>query len=35
MVVVSFYIANIMQRFGEGWEQKWEQQIVERLKSWG
>lgn len=33
--VVSFYIANIMQRFGEGWEQKWEQHIVERLKSWG
>jgi hypothetical protein len=33
--VVSFYIANIMQRFGEGWEQKWEAQIVDRLKSWG
>ena len=33
--VVSFYIANIVQRFGEGWEQKWEQHIVDRLKGWG
>jgi hypothetical protein len=33
--VVSFYVSNIIQRFGEGWEQKWEQHIVERLRSWG
>ncbi|HEY2013816.1 MAG TPA: hypothetical protein VGH38_09970 [Bryobacteraceae bacterium] len=33
--VVSFYVANIMRRFGEGWEARWREHIVERLKNWG
>ena len=32
---VSFYVANIMRRFGEGWESKWRDHIIARLKSWG
>jgi len=32
---VSFYTANIMRRFGEGWEKKWQDHIVARLKNWG
>lgn len=32
---VSFYIRNIIQRYGEGWQEAWEKRIVERLKSWG
>jgi hypothetical protein len=32
---VSFYTANIMRRFGDGWEKKWQDHIVARLKSWG
>ncbi len=32
---VSFYVANIMRRFGEGWQEKWERHIIARLKDWG
>jgi hypothetical protein len=32
---VSFYTANIMNRFGDGWQQKWQDHIVSRLKNWG
>ncbi len=32
---VSFYIANIMKRYGDGWEGKWTANILARLKSWG
>ncbi|HOQ46146.1 MAG TPA: hypothetical protein PLA43_12205 [Bryobacteraceae bacterium] len=32
---VSFYVANIMKRFGEGWQEKWERHIIARLKDWG
>jgi len=32
---VSFYTANIIRRFGEGWEQKWQDHIVARLQNWG
>jgi hypothetical protein len=32
---VSFYIANIMKRFGDGWENKWTEHILARLKNWG
>jgi hypothetical protein len=32
---VSFYTANIMQRFGDGWQQKWHDHIVSRLRNWG
>ncbi len=33
--VVSFYVANIMKRYGEGWEKKWQHRTVARLKRWG
>jgi hypothetical protein len=33
--VVSFYISNIMKRFGEDWRNLWTEHIVERLKNWG
>jgi hypothetical protein len=33
--VVSYYTANIMRRFGDGWEKKWQDHIVARLRSWG
>jgi len=32
---VSFYVANIMKRFGEKWQSRWLDHTVERLKSWG
>jgi hypothetical protein len=32
---VSFYVANIMKRFGEGWEAKWRDHILARLRDWG
>lgn len=32
---VSFYTANIMRRFGDGWEKKWQDHIIARLKNWG
>ena len=32
---VSFYTANIMRRFGDGWEKKWQDHIVARLRNWG
>ncbi|HEU0296747.1 MAG TPA: hypothetical protein VFR47_28680 [Anaerolineales bacterium] len=33
--VVSFYVANIIRRFGEGWAEKWTQHILARLRGWG
>ncbi len=33
--VVSFYISNIMRRFGGGWQEKWTKHTLERLKNWG
>lgn len=33
--VVSFYVANIMRRFGEGWEKKWHDHTIGRLRNWG
>jgi hypothetical protein len=33
--VVSFYIANIMLRFGADWPGKWQEHTIARLKSWG
>lgn len=32
---VNFYIANLMRRYGEGWQAQWNRQIVERLRNWG
>jgi hypothetical protein len=32
---VSFYTANIAKRFGEGWESKWQDHILARLRNWG
>jgi hypothetical protein len=32
---VSFYTANIMNRFGDGWQKKWQDHIVARLNNWG
>ena len=32
---VSFYTANIIRRFGEAWEKKWQDHVVGRLKNWG
>jgi hypothetical protein len=32
---VSFYIANIMKRFGDGWSDAWTQHIIARLGNWG
>jgi hypothetical protein len=32
---VSFYVANIMNRFGDAWQSRWLDHTVERLKSWG
>jgi hypothetical protein len=32
---VSFYTANIMRRFGDGWAKKWQDHIIARLKNWG
>lgn len=33
--VVSFYVANLIRRFGESWPAETEQRTVARLKSWG
>ncbi len=33
--VVSFYVANIMRRFGEGWREKWTRHTIDRLRNWG
>jgi hypothetical protein len=33
--VVSHYIANIMERFGEGWQAKWQDHTIARLRNWG
>ncbi len=32
---MSFYTANIMHRFGPGWERKWQDHTIARLKNWG
>ena len=32
---VSFYAANIMERFGASWEQRWTEHILARLRNWG
>ena len=32
---VSFYVANIMERFGPDWRRRWEEHIVSRLRNWG
>ncbi len=32
---VSFYVANIMKRYGPNWQREWTQAIVARLKNWG
>jgi hypothetical protein len=32
---VSFYVANIMKRFGENWAANWVANTIVRLKSWG
>jgi len=32
---VSFYVNNVMKRHGESWDEDWNRQIVQRLKSWG
>ncbi|MBI5084519.1 MAG: hypothetical protein HZB13_07975, partial [Acidobacteria bacterium] len=33
--VVSFYLANVIQRHGPEWEQGWASSIVARLRNWG
>jgi hypothetical protein len=33
--VVSFYVANLIRRFGTGWRDKYADHITGRLKSWG
>jgi hypothetical protein len=33
--VVSFYVANLMRRFGDNWEADYEKHIVTRLENWG
>jgi hypothetical protein len=32
---VSFFAANIVKRFGEEWREKWQANMVARLKNWG
>lgn len=32
---VSFHVSNIMLRYGDAWQQRWQKAIVERLKNWG
>jgi hypothetical protein len=32
---VSFYVSNVMKRFGEGWPKKWQDHILGRLRNWG
>jgi hypothetical protein len=32
---VSFYVANIMKRYGDNWAERWTHNIVARLKNWG
>ncbi len=33
--VVSYYVWNIMRRYGDGWERKWTENILARLRNWG
>jgi hypothetical protein len=32
---VSFYISNIMKRYGLDWQREWARSIIARLKNWG
>ena len=32
---VSFYVSNVMRRYGDDWQQKWTQNAIARLKNWG
>jgi hypothetical protein len=32
---VSFHVANIERRYGENWQQKWKESMIDRLKNWG
>ena len=32
---VSFYVSNIMKRYGPDWQSGWRQAIIARLKNWG
>jgi hypothetical protein len=32
---VSFHVSNIMLRYGDAWQQRWQKAIVDRLKNWG
>lgn len=32
---VSFHVANALKRHGDGWQAKWEKQIIQRLRAWG
>jgi len=32
---VSFHLANIERRYGENWQQKWKESMIDRLKNWG
>jgi hypothetical protein len=32
---VSFYVSNIMLRYGKDWQREWAHNIVARLKNWG
>jgi len=33
--IVSFYIANVMKRYGDDWTERWNRHIIERLRNWG
>lgn len=33
--LVSFYVANLMKRYGEGWEEKAGAHLLDRLRNWG
>lgn len=33
--LVSFYVANIMKRYGVNWEEKADAHLIQRLKNWG
>lgn len=33
--VVSFYVANLVRRYGENWQEQGNRHMVERLRNWG
>ncbi|MGC1836982.1 MAG: hypothetical protein WA674_01465 [Candidatus Acidiferrales bacterium] len=33
--IVSFYVANLVRRYGDKWEEQGNQHFVERLRNWG